>query len=244
MKFIELKKSLSEKIECCYLLEGEDRFVVSSSLGLIEKRVGLSMPDVNKVVLEGENATLEGIEFNVMSFPFGDEKKLVIVKEMSIKENTKKLTELIKSLPEFVVLVFVSFSQNALTKAIKVCSTFVDCAKLDEKTIKAWIGGQLKRSGISIEEKAMDKLVLYTNSNMARIETETIKLVSMGENVITSDLVDKYVVRDKEYQIYELIDYLSKKDGVNAYDLVETMLQTEKNAVGLVQYLYSALRKV
>ena len=79
---------------------------------------------------------------------------------------------------------------------------------------------------------------------MARIETETLKLMSMGESIITQDLVDKYVVRDKEYQIYELVDFISKKDSERAYDLIETMLQTEKNAVGLVQYLYSAFRKL
>ena len=57
-------------------------------------------------------------------------------------------------------------------------------------------------------------------------------------------MVDRYVVRDKEYQIYELIDYLSKNDSEKAYDLIDTLLQTEKNPVGLVQYLYSAFRKL
>lgn len=244
MKFIELKKRLAEKLEQCYLIEGDDRFVVASALGLIEKRVGLAMADVNRVVLEGDSVNIENIEVNANSFPFGDEKRLLIIKEPSVKLDNKKLQNIIKTLPEFMVVVFVSYCANATTKAIKEVAEFVDCSKLDSTTIKGWIGGQLKRNSCTIEERAMEKLLLYTNQNMARIETETQKLISMGEPVISEEMVDRFVVRDKEYQIYELVDYLSKKDSLRAYDLIETMMQTEKNSVGLVQYLYSAFRKL
>ena len=110
MKFIELKKSLATNLDNCYLLEGEDRFVVSSSLSLIEKKVNLTMPDVNRVVIEADKATFENIEFNATSFPFGDEKKLVIVREIGPKENSKKFQEMLKSLPDFIVLVFISYA--------------------------------------------------------------------------------------------------------------------------------------
>ena len=244
MKFIELKKELQKNLKNCYLLEGEDRFVLQNALSLIEKKVGLTMPSVNRVVIEGEKGGVEDILFQTTSFPFGDNYKLIIIRDFSTKENLKKLEEALKTLPEFVVMVVLSTEANAFTKIIKNYAEFVDCSKLDSVTIKNWIGGTLKKSGKTIEERAIENIILYTSSNMARIETEVQKLVSMGQEVITTDLVDKYVNKDKEYQIYELADYLSKKEGDKVYDLIETLLKTEKNGVGMVQYLYSAFRKL
>lgn len=244
MKFIELKKKLANDIERLYLLEGEDRFVVNSALALIENKVALTMPSVNRIVIEGDGGSLDDILFQIDSFPFGDLKKLVIIRDFATKENTKKLELKLANLPDYVVIVVVSYAQNVFTKAIKNYATIVDCGKLDDSTIKSWIGGNLRKSGVGIEELAVNNLILYTNSNMARIETELNKLISMGEPVINAELVEKYVTKDKEYQIYELADFLSKKDGKSVYDLVETMLLTEKNPVGMIQYLYSAFRKL
>lgn len=243
MKFVELKKELSGKLNNCYLLEGDDRFVLNSALTLIEKRVGLNMPDVNRVVIEGDKRELSEIIFHIESFPFGDQYKLIIVRDFSTKENLKQFEQTLKNLPDYVVVVFVSYGASTFSKMVKNYAEFVDCSKLDVTTIKKWIGGQLSRSQVGIEERAIENLVLYTSGNMSRIETEVMKLMSIGEEVITVDLVDKYVTKDKEYQIYELADFLSKKDSEKVYDLVATMLETEKNPVGMVQYLYSAFRK-
>lgn len=244
MKFIELKKNLAVGVKSCYLIEGEDRFVVNNATSLIEKRVDLKMPEVNRVVIEGEKESIDSVLFQLDSYPFGDEKKLVIVKELNTKENLKKLELALNDLPSYICLVFVSYAENPLTKMVKKYAEFVDCSKLEPSTIKSWIGGQIAKAKIEIEDKALEKLVLYTNLNMARVETETAKLISMGESIITEQLVDKFVVRDKEYQIYELTEFLAKGDSVSAYDMIESMLQVEKNGVGLVQFLYSAFRKL
>lgn len=243
MKFVELKKSLSAGLKNSYLLEGDDRFVINSALQLIEKKVALNFPDVNRIVIEGDKKDLSEVIFQLESFPFGDQYKLVIIRDFSTKENLKKLEEQLKHIPEYIVLVVISYSANTFSKMIKNYAEVVDCSKLDNETIQKWIGGQLAKSKIQIEEKAVENLILYTFGNMARIETEVMKLVSIGEEVITVSIVDKYVTKDKEYQIYELADYLSKKDSTKVYDLINTMLETEKNPVGMVQYLYSAFRK-
>lgn len=244
MKFIELKKNLTGGVKKCYLLEGEDRFVVNNALSLIEKKVNILIPEVNRVVIDNESGTLDDLLFQLESFPFGEEKKLIIVRDFQAKENLKKLEEQLKNLPDFIVLVFMSFSETTLTKLVKKYAEFVDCSKLDVSTIKSWIGGQISKAKLNIEDKALEKLVLFTNLNMARVETETLKLISMGEAVITEELVDKFVVRDREYQIYELTEFLAKGESEKAYDMVNTMLQTEKNSVGLVQFIYSSFRKL
>ena len=243
MKFIELKKHLQSQLDNSYLIEGDDRFVVNNALSQIEKKANLNMPDVNRVVIEADKNFADELLFLLESFPFGDEKKLVIVKEPEQKDAFKKLEPVLKNLPDYILLIFVSYGENTLTKNLKKYTNFIDCSKLDTKTISAWIVGQVKKAGKEIEEGALNNLMLYTNMNMARIETEVNKLASMVEPVVSVDMVNKFVSRDKEYQIYELADFLSKKDSVKVYDLIETMTKGSAGGVGLVQYLYSAFRK-
>ena len=244
MKFIELKKHLQSQLDGVYLIEGEDRFVVSNALLQIETKVQLNMPDVNRVVIEADKNLIDELLFQLESFPFGDEKKVIIVKDVNSKDAFKTIEPVLKNLPDYILLIFTSYQENTFTKNLKKYATFVDCSKLDTKTISAWILSQVKKAGKQIEEGALNNLILYTNMNMARIETEVGKLVSMVEPVITVELVNNYVTRDKEYQIYELADFLSKKDAVKVYDLIETMTKGSAGGVGLVQYLYSAFRKL
>ena len=244
MKFVELKKHLAGNLDRAYLIEGDDRFVVQNALTQIEKRVALTLPDVNRVVLDTEKNLVDELLFQVDSLPFGDEKKLIIIKDCSQKDAFKKIEETLKNLPEYIVLLFVSYAENNFTKSLKKYVTHVDCSKLEPSTIKAWIMGQVKKAGKDIEEKALQNLILYTNMNMTRIETETAKLTSMIEDVITVGMIDEHVTRDKEYQIYELADYLSKHDAEKVYDLIETLMKSATSGVGMVQYLYSAFRKL
>ena len=244
MKFVELKKSLQNNLSNCYLLEGEDRYVVNNALSLIEKKVNLVLPDVNKIVFDEDNANIEDIVFQLESMPFGDNYKLIVLKNTKPVGDIKALEKSLKHLADFIVFVVCSYASCPLTKMVKNYAEMVDCSKLDAKTIAVFIGGKLKQAGVGIEQSAMEKLITYTSSNMARIETELNKLASMGEPVITEKLVDKYVIKDKEYQIYELADYLSKREADKAYDLAQTLIMQEKNPVGFIQYLYTTFRKL
>ena len=243
MKFIELKKHLQGSLDNIYLIEGEDRFVVNNALKQIENKTNLNMPDVNRVVIESDKNLADELLFQLESFPFGDERKVIIVKEATNKDVFKKIEPVLKSMPEYILLIFVGYEENSLTKNLKKYATHIDCSKLDPKTISSWIMSQVKKAGKEIEEGGLNNISLYTNMNMARIETEVNKLASMVEPVITVEMVNKYVTRDKEYQIYELADFLSKKDAVKVYDMIETLTKATTGGVGLVQYLYSAFRK-
>ena len=243
MKFIELKKHLQNQLDNIYLIEGDDRFVVNNALSQIESKINLNMPDVNRIVIESDKNVAEELMFQLESFPFGDEKKVVIVKGAESKDVFKRIEPVIQKMPEYIVLLFVSYGENTLTKQLKKYATHIDCSKLDPKTIASWILARVKKAGKEIEEGALNNVILFTNMNMARIETEIHKLSSMVEPVISVEMVNKYVTRDKEYQIYELAEFLAKKDAVKVYDLIEVMTKGATGSVGLVQYLYSAFRK-
>lgn len=245
MKFVELKKYLTSSIDPIYLIVGEDRYIVQSAQKLIEKALNLSMPDVNKMVLEGEKLTGENILDVLMTYPFGDSKKLVIIKDAKLSSSEiKKLESYLKSPSDYNVLVFVNYENNEFTKKMQNFATIIDASKLDDANLTKWIGAKLYSCKKTIEEKALRMLIEYTSGDLTRIDSELSKLMSCGEDVVTVALVKQFVVPDKDYQIYELVNFLSAGDSENVYDLIEVMQETEKNNVGMIQYLYGAFRKL
>lgn len=245
MKFVELKKNLSKSIMSQYLVEGEDRFVVNSAVKLIEKSLNLTLPDLNKITIESsKQTTIDGVLDTLQSYPMMDEKKLIILKDFTTSADAKKLEEYLKKPNEFIVLVVVSYAPNEFTKKIKPYMEEVDCSFLDETTLKNWIGAKLARENKTIEQKALEKLILYTSGDMARIDIETSKLIATTSDVVTTKLIDEYVVPDKDYQLYELAEFLAKDERENVFDLVGFMLSQDKNNVGIIQYLYGAFKRL
>lgn len=245
MKFVELKKNLSKEIRSNYLVEGDDRFVVNSAVNLIEKSLNLQMPELNKLVFEaGKESQMEDIIEKIQAYPMLDNKKLVILKDFTLASDAKKLEPYLKKPNDFVVLVIVSYLPNEFTKKVKPYMEEVDANSLDETTLKKWIGTKLSKEKKNIEQKALDKLILYTSGDLTRIDTETNKLISVMGEVITEQIVDEYVTRDRDYELYELTELLAKNDREKVFDLVDFMLSTDKNNVGLIQYLYGAFRRL
>lgn len=248
MKFVELKQSLKNGLKRVYFFVGNDRFVLHSAIMQLEKAVGLSLPDVNKVVFDGERGASESeIIDSLCAVPFGDQYKLVEVWTDNLKVDYSKIEKFIKSSSDFpYVLLFITAGESGgdALKKLKSVVEVVECNKLDEDTIKKWIVASLNKSNIQINLDALNLLVSYTALNMTRISTEVEKLSSVGEKVVTKELVEKYVVPEKEYQIYELTDAISKMQKTRAFDILQTMLEQEKFSLGLLSYLYTSLRRL
>lgn len=247
MKFIELKASLKNEIQSVYILEGNDRFVIKNAIDLIDKRLGLSFPDVNKLQFNDENKyTIENILDSASCVPFGDLKKLIIIWDTTLKtQDAQKFLDFIKKGgADTTIFIFAVTEANEFIKKIKTISTVVDCGKLDEVTLSRWIVANFSKNGVQIQEGAVKLLIEYCNSNLARISSEVEKLSTIGVSVVTNVEIEKFVVPEREYQIYELTDAISKNDKIKVFDIVETMLNHDKFQIGLLQYLYQSFRKL
>ncbi len=244
MKFVEFKQNLKNQIDPIYLFEGDDRFCLYSAIELIEKQLNLCMPDLNEKIFDEGKFTLKEVLDFANVFPFGDSKRLIIVWDYNNAKEIDLLEDYIKSGSHCSILVFVSTMQNDFSKKIKSFATYVDCNRLDDGVLYKWIINFTNKVQLKIEEGAVIKLIRYCNNNLSKINSELTKLTAMGSEVITTKMVEDNVVPDKEYQIYELTDAISKRDRNRAFDIVNTILERDKNIVGVIQYLYSSFRKL
>ena len=90
MKYIELKASLKNKIENAYLISGDDRYLCYDALKKIEDSLSITIKDMNSVVISGDKLTAKEIVESANMYPFGDEYRLVVVKDFARAKNKEE----------------------------------------------------------------------------------------------------------------------------------------------------------
>jgi DNA polymerase III delta subunit len=123
--------------------------------------------------------------------------------------------------------------------------TPVDCSKIESKMISAYVKNALAKNEIQANEEAIDKLILFCDSDMTRITNELEKLIAYVSDtkILTADIVQDFVVQDKEYQIYELAEFIAKGESKKAIDLVDSFMVKPGSAFVILSPLFNNYRR-
>lgn len=248
MKFTDLKKDLEKGISPAYLISGSDRFLCYSALDTIKKTLKISMPEINEVIIAGESINSQDIAKAASVFPFIDQYRLIQVNDFNGKTKGKSknddLLSYLKDPLEGSVLVFFNLNSTDALKPYLSYLKHIDCDKLDTETIQKVMLAKLKKQGVQIAFNALEKLVLYCNNDMSRISNEMEKLISFaGDREINEKDIELLVYQDKEYQVFELAEYISKGENEKALDLVYTLTSGGKGGFSLLGALYNNYRR-
>lgn len=248
MKFIQLKKDLENNIRPAYLISGTDRFLCYAALENIKNALNISLKEMNEVIMQGDSVTKEEIAQSASIFPFADAYRLVQVNDFNNKAKSKlKEDELLKYLKNPMkesVIVFFSLDSTDALKPYLELITHIDCDKLDADTIKSILSAKLKKADKKMQIKALDKLIMFCNNDMARISNELEKLISYADNEeIKEEHVEALVFQDKEYQVFELAEFIAKGEKDKALDLVFTLTSGGKGGFSILTPLYNNYRR-
>ncbi len=243
VKFTELKKNM-DKLQNVYLISGEDRFLCHKALELITEAAGITMPEINSVVLP-ETKTAEEIIAACNIYPFSDKFRLVVVKEFTSKLPGAKdaIAAYLASPMPSTILVFFNPTDDTFFKTLKAKLCHVDCCKLDVPAIADYVTQILNSNGVKYSSGAINLLAVYCNYSMQHIASETEKLVSYcaGNCPLTEDIVKQLVVQDKEYQIYELAATIASGNAQKALDMVDVL--SRKGSFSIISALQNNFRR-
>ena len=253
MKFIDLKKKLAQTVDNVYLISGSDRFLCYKALEAIEKRLNISIPDMNSVILLGDQCDAKDIIDSASVFPFGDEYRLVVVKNFNPKINGTKKTDneiiienYLDAVSNSTILVFFNIDGDEFFKNLKMKLTFIDCDKIDLPVLVNVIKSDFSKHDIQIKEETARLFALYCNLDMARISTEEAKLISFAakKGEITDEDIKELIVEDKEYQIFELAELIAKNNKDAVFDMVQRLDVQGKSGFSILLPLYNNYRRV
>ncbi len=264
MKIEELEKELKAGIlESLYLLYGEERFLLESSLKKIKKIFGETLKGINYVSIDDTN--VNNIISDIETPAFGFDKKLIVAVNTGLfkKETKKKMKKdddslRVKLLSYFnnnfevikdsVIIVFIEdeVEKSDLMKFIEekgiICNFEYEKPNQIQTRLKA-IANSYKRN---IDAFTLSYLIQCCGTNMQDLINEMRKLIEyVGENgTITKEDVDNLCIKKIESVIFDLTDSLGKKNTQIAIDVLRNLILAKEPVQKILITLYNHFRKL
>lgn len=241
MKFIELKKSLmSAPPKPCYIVSGDDAFVVRSAINMFASLTG-SMRDLNMSAF-GKDTPCSEIVAALLAPPMLAEYRLVVVYDYV--SELGKIKEYLGNPNPSSVLVFAGAITPNFNAIVRLAEP-VDCNKLDATYLSGWVVKKAASEKAVIERDAAEMLVDYCNRDMNLISNELRKLTDYADgDVIDIKTVVTMVTPEPDFKVYELSEALANKNKDKAIRLTEALIAGNNSAVSLIAMLFSHFRRL
>ncbi len=248
----EVEKLLKQKkILPVYYLFGEDTYSVESVAAAIEKAVQpFIASDFDKEVLYAENQNFSSITGLASTFPFGSEKKLIIVKhaeklkEKDQKADKKEIINYFQSPTEFSVIVFIHEGTitNPTSEIFKTLANkgyLFEAKELKGNSLIDWLISTAKKEGKTISYENAQLLTDISGENRSTLESQLEKIIIyLGDNKeITMDSIRGLSTSLKQYTIFDLTNAIGKKNKSAALKVVFNLLKNGMEPVQIIAML-------
>ncbi len=248
----ELKKNVIKNV---YYIFGEDSFSIDEALNSIEKKADKYITtDFDKEVIYGENAAGADISNTCSSFPFGSDKKLVIVKEFEKVRERKSLQNLFNNPPEFLILVLlhngtIQSFDSEFYKILIDKGFLYEAKELKGKYLISWLMDFAESKGKILSEENAQLLTDISGENRSLLEMQIEKIITFlgDEREITHKSISGLSTALKENNIFDLQNAIGKRDKVSANKIAVNMLNNGAEPVYLVFMLvryFTALARI
>jgi len=239
-----------------YFFYGDDTYSIKKSLSKIESSfIDKEKSDLNLAKIGGENITSGLFSQQISTMPFLGEKRLVFVSNIfknSDKEIRRNIAEMVKKIPEFLTLIFADDGspdkREALFKTLSKIASVKEFAQKSDFELRAWIDNWGKTHEIKVSPAASAKLILYAGSDLWRLDNELNKLAGLAyfdkRSEINDSDVEKLVVANNQYKIFDLTDALSERNTQKAYSALYSFLNEKEDEMKIFNLIISQVRNL
>lgn len=217
-----------------YFLMGDEPFYIDEISNYIEEN---AMPeeqrDFNQMLVYGKETDADEVIALAKEFPFGTEKRVVIVKEAKDLKNIDRLLKYAESpSPTAIVVICYKYAILKVTqlKAVEKNGVVFHSEKMKDYKLPAWIQTHAGKYQFSIQPAVANLLAENIGVDLSRIDNEFKKLtIFLSPNSeITADIVEKHIGISKEYNVFELQNALAERKIDKAYKIVHYFCQNIK----------------
>lgn len=245
----EIDKQLKQKkILPVYYLFGEDSYSIDSIVDVIEKNVQpFITSDFDKEVLYGENQSFANIIGLASTFPFGSEKKLIIVKQaekLKDKKEKKEIVNYFQSPTEFTVLLFIHEGtiSNPTSEPYKSLANegyLFEAKELKGKSLTDWLISTAEKKGKTISYDNAQLLTDISGENRNTLESQLEKIfIYVGDSKeITIETIRGLSTSLKQYTIFDLQNAIGKKNKSAALKVAFNLLKNGMEPIQIIAML-------
>lgn len=248
-------KSLQEDIKSgnfksAYLLYGDEAYLRQQYKERLIHALNPEDDTMNFSKYEGRGIEVREMIDLCETMPFFAEYRVILVENSGFfKNKCDELAEYMKTMPEYVRLVFVEEEvdkRSKMYKAVKSCGSVVEFAKQDEKTLMRWAAGVLAKEGRKITTRDMELFLTKTGTDMGNIRMELEKLITytMGQDIVTAQDIEAVCTTRTENKIFEMVRAVTEKNQRRALDLYNDLLTLKEPPMRILFLLSKQFRQL
>jgi DNA polymerase-3 subunit delta len=248
----EIKK---RKFKPIYYFFGEDSYSLSSALTLLESSFShLLKSDFDKETIYSEDKSIIDILGPATAFPFGSEKKLIIVKEAEKIKDKKSLKDYADTPADFTVLAF--FHNGSITnlnsepfKTLDANGFLFEAKELKGKNLTSWLINEAESKGKNLSEENAQVLVdiVGENRDMLEVQLEKICIFLSEQKEITIETIQQVSSELKQFNIFDLQNAIGVKDKTKSLAVTNNLLDNGAEPTFIITMLtryFTALAKI
>ena len=235
-----LKNIKNKEFLPIYFFHGEEPYFMDVAVKSFENDV-LEEDEkaFNQTVVYGKDTTYTEVLALARQFPMMGEKQVIILKEAQEIRLTEKELDALKAYVENPVestLLVIAHkykkvdSRKSFAKTLSKNKMLFLSEKMKDWEVPKWIENELSVMGIKAKPNIPVVLSEYLGTDLSRISNELnkLKIILKEGEVLDEKLIETHIGISKDFNVFELIKALGKKDGENAFRIAHYIGKTPK----------------
>ncbi|MAW31478.1 MAG: DNA polymerase III subunit delta [Flavobacteriales bacterium] len=243
-----------KKTSPIYFLVGEEPYYIDKLCNeFSNKLIKKEERDFNQVVFYGKDTNIEEIILECKQFPFGAEKRLVIIKEAQSLKNIELLDSYFDN-PQLTTVLVIAYKKKSIDKRKKFGKNLnkktivFESSKIYDNQIPTWILNYLNKKEFKIENNAIAILTEHIGANLSKIanELEKLMLVVPKNKKISNQDIELHIGISKDFNIFELQNEIGKRNIYKTNQIIQFFSKNTKNyhIVSIIGSLFSFFQKL
>jgi DNA polymerase-3 subunit delta len=250
-----IKEIKKRKFKPVYYFFGEDSYNLSHTLHTLEEAfTPLLLSEFDKETIYSEDRSINVILGIATAFPFGSDKKLIIVKEAEKIKDKKPLKDYASSPADFTVLAF--FHNGSITnlvtepfKTLEANEFLYEAKELKGKNLIDWLISQAEEKEKKLSEENAQVLVdiVGENRNMLEDQLEKICIFLNEKQEISLESIQQVSSELKQFNIFDLQNAIGVKDKSKSLAVAYNLLDNGAEPTFIISMLtryFTGLAKI
>ncbi len=227
-----------------YLFYGDERFLLKYYENELQSKLG------GADIFEGNNCDVAQIADAVMTVPFFEEYRFVLVRDSGLfatgrKEDSEYIGQMLKTIPDTSVLVFSETNIDkrvSLFKKLSEVGKAVEFKEPAEGELLSWVTNVVKKGGREISREDASYFLRITEHDMNAMHNELAKLTAYSEGAVTKEQIDRLCTKSVESKVFELVDAIGQKRPQIALSIFSNMVLMKESPIMVLSMIIRQFR--
>ena len=235
-----LKNIKNKEFLPIYFFHGEEPFFMDVAVKSFENDV-LEEDEkaFNQTVVYGKDTTFSDVLALARQFPMMGDKQVIILKEAQEIRMTDKEAEALKFYTENPVestLLVIAHkykkvdARKSFTKLLSKNKMLFLSDKIKDYDVAKWIQSEMQTLNLKSKPHIPTLLSEYLGTDLSRIsnELQKLKMILKDGEIIDEKMIETHIGISKDFNIFELIKALGKKDSTQSFKIAHYLGKSPK----------------